>query len=39
MQRLLERLGYERCGSIENLDPGDPELVYSKARLTDVTED
>ena len=33
MQRLLERLGYERSGSIENLDPGDPELVYSKPRV------
>lgn len=32
MQRLLERRGYERSGSIENLDPGDPELVYSKLK-------
>jgi ribosomal protein S18 acetylase RimI-like enzyme len=28
MQRLLERLGYARSGTIENLDPGDPEWVY-----------
>ncbi len=30
MQRLLEAEGYERSGVIENLDPGDPELVYVK---------
>jgi ribosomal protein S18 acetylase RimI-like enzyme len=30
MQALLEREGYERSGVIENLDPGDPELVYVK---------
>ena len=28
MQRLLESAGYERSGVIENLDRGDPELVY-----------
>jgi ribosomal protein S18 acetylase RimI-like enzyme len=28
MQKLLERAGYERSGVIENLDSGDPELVY-----------
>ncbi|MEX1032764.1 MAG: GNAT family N-acetyltransferase [Cellvibrionaceae bacterium] len=28
MQGLLEKLGYARSGTIENLDPGDPELVY-----------
>ena len=28
MQELLENLGYEPSGVIENLDPGDPELVY-----------
>ncbi|MEM8607374.1 MAG: GNAT family N-acetyltransferase [Myxococcota bacterium] len=33
MQRLLERIGYERSGSIENLDPGAPELVYSKPKV------
>jgi GNAT superfamily N-acetyltransferase len=30
MQRLCERLGYVRSGIIENLDEGDPELVYFK---------
>jgi GNAT superfamily N-acetyltransferase len=30
MQRLCERLGYVRSGFIENLDEGDPELVYFK---------
>lgn len=28
MQRLLARLGYQPSGTIHNLDPGDPELVY-----------
>ncbi len=26
MQRLLDRLGYVPSGTVENLDPGDPEL-------------
>ena len=30
MQALLARLDYEPSGVIHNLDPGDPELVYSK---------
>ena len=30
MQRLLGRLGYAACGFIDELDPGDPELVYVK---------
>jgi GNAT superfamily N-acetyltransferase len=33
MQRLCERLGYVRSGWIENLDEGDPEIIYFK-RLT-----
>lgn len=28
MQQLLAQLGYEPSGVINNLDPGDPELVY-----------
>jgi len=28
MQHLLDNAGYQRSGVIENLDPGDPELVY-----------
>lgn len=28
MQLLLEGLGYRLTGLIDNLDPGDPELVY-----------
>lgn len=28
MQRLCERLGFRRSGSIENLDEGDPEIIY-----------
>ena len=31
MQNLLVKLGYNRSGMIENLDPGDPELVYSRS--------
>ena len=34
MQRLLASLGFDRSGYIENLDEGDPELVYFK-RLRD----
>jgi GNAT superfamily N-acetyltransferase len=30
MQLFLERSGWKLSGYIDNLDPGDPELVYSK---------
>ena len=30
MQALLEKLGYRRSGVVENLDDGDPELIYFK---------
>lgn len=30
MQRVLQKLGYQRSGIIHNLDAGDPELVYLK---------
>jgi GNAT superfamily N-acetyltransferase len=30
MQRMCERMGYMRSGVIENLDEGDPELVFFK---------
>jgi ribosomal protein S18 acetylase RimI-like enzyme len=30
MQRLCEQLGYVRSGVIENLDEGDPEVIYFK---------
>lgn len=30
MQRLCERLGYVRSGWIDNLDEGDPEIIYFK---------
>lgn len=30
MQSLLNSEGFERSGRIENLDPGDPELIYFK---------
>ena len=30
MQALCERLGYVRSGYIENLDEGDPEIIYFK---------
>ncbi len=35
-QRLFERLGFVRSGVIENLDEGDPEIVYFK-RLAPTT--
>jgi ribosomal protein S18 acetylase RimI-like enzyme len=36
MRVLLGRAGYERSGVIRDLDPGDPELVFSKALRADV---
>jgi len=30
MQRLCDRLGFVRSGYVENLDEGDPELIYVK---------
>ena len=30
MRRLCEKLGFVRSGHIENLDDGDPEIVYFK---------
>jgi ribosomal protein S18 acetylase RimI-like enzyme len=30
MQRLAESLGYERTGYVENLDEGDPEIIFYK---------
>ncbi|HWT07339.1 MAG TPA: GNAT family N-acetyltransferase [Xanthomonadales bacterium] len=30
MQAVFERYGWRRCGQIDELDPGDPELVYVK---------
>jgi len=30
MQSLLQRLGYRHSGTVEELDPGDPELFYSR---------
>jgi ribosomal protein S18 acetylase RimI-like enzyme len=30
MQRLLARTGFATCGFIDELDPGDPELVFVK---------
>ncbi len=35
MQNLLEKLGYSRSGLIENVDEGDPELVYFKKLVRD----
>jgi GNAT superfamily N-acetyltransferase len=36
MQELLDRLGYQRSGIVENLEEGAPELIYSK-RLPPTT--
>ena len=30
MQALCQRLGFKRSGIVENLDQGDPELIYMK---------
>lgn len=30
MQALCEKLGYVRCGYVEHLDEGDPEIIYIK---------
>ena len=30
MQRLLAKLEYKPSGKVENLDEGDPELIYFK---------
>jgi ribosomal protein S18 acetylase RimI-like enzyme len=30
MQKLCEKLGFIRSGYVENLDEGDPELIYFK---------
>jgi len=27
-QRMIEKLGFVRSGTIENIDPGDPEWIY-----------
>jgi hypothetical protein len=32
MRRLLEKAGWLATGQIDNLDPGDPELVFVKFR-------
>jgi ribosomal protein S18 acetylase RimI-like enzyme len=31
MQRLLAGLGYRRSGMVDDLDPGDPEVFYSRS--------
>ena len=35
MQALCEELGYVRSGWIENLDEGDPEIIYFKRTASD----
>jgi GNAT superfamily N-acetyltransferase len=30
MQAVFNHYGWRRCGQIDELDPGDPELVYMK---------
>jgi len=37
MQKLLLRNGYKPCGYIDELDPGDPELVFVKQMIKDRT--
>jgi ribosomal protein S18 acetylase RimI-like enzyme len=31
MQRLLEGLGYRTSGVVDDLDPGDPEVIFSRS--------
>lgn len=38
MQSLLEKLGYQPSGVIENLDEGDPELVFMKRLYREADE-
>jgi len=38
MRDLLDKLGFEPSGRIENLDEGDPELVFCKRRSCDATD-
>ncbi|MEM1158245.1 MAG: GNAT family N-acetyltransferase [Verrucomicrobiota bacterium] len=35
MRRLMEKKGFEKSGVIENLDEGDPEIVYLKRLNTE----
>jgi hypothetical protein len=30
MHTVLGRYGWRRCGEVDELDPGDPEIVYVK---------
>jgi len=39
MQSLLAREGYVRCGYIDQLDPGDPELIFVKILRAAGAED
>ena len=32
-QRLFARLGFRHCGTIEDIDPGDPEWIYVLERM------
>jgi hypothetical protein len=38
MQRLLIRSGYRVCGFVEELDPGDPEVVFFKKLTESIPE-
>lgn len=35
MQQFCEQLGYRRSGIVENLDEGDPDLIYFKKLIID----
>ncbi len=39
MERLCEQLGNVRCRRIENLDEGDPEIIYFKRNPYTPAED
>ena len=37
MQSLLHKLAYKRSGTVDDLDPGDPELFYSRQLRVQTT--
>ena len=39
MQALLGKLGYTRSGTVDDLDPGDPELFYSRQLKEQTTNE
>ncbi|MFJ7662340.1 GNAT family N-acetyltransferase [Lysinibacillus sp. NPDC097162] len=36
MQKVFEEAGFNRSGFIENLDDGDPEIIYFKSKVIEI---